>query len=179
MTIDGYRNSRLVKRKNVERECPDTKCSNLALTVKTTSFLHSHAQLPQVSPILCLLRKHTFKYSLLLKYKIYEEALISVRAFLSSNLRCFLRRITLKRSKSVRAFLRATCWRFLCHAEFFQASSTPASIHISWSLARRAPRGRPLIVIGQSLHLERGTDWRDMASDSSEEGPSTRTLNNN
>ena len=53
----------------------------------------------------------------------YAEALILARALRSSNRACFLRRMTWKRSKSVRAFRLWACSRFLAQLLSFHLAS--------------------------------------------------------
>lgn len=63
----------------------------------------------------------------------YAEALILARALRSSKRCCFLRRMTLKRSKSVRPFLRATWARFLAQFVSFHLVSISDFSHCFFS----------------------------------------------
>ena len=72
---------------------------------------------------------------------IYEEALTLAKDFRTSKRACFLNRITLNRSKSVKARLRSFCRRFLAHALSCHFASIPAFSHCFLTTPVRAPRG--------------------------------------
>lgn len=97
------------------------------------------------------------------------------RALRSSKRRWLLRRMTLKRSKSVRPFLLAKAARFLAQLVSFHLSSISAFSHAFLTAARREPRIRPGMTRGERRALDRGRACRGTARLSSEEGPSTRT----
>lgn len=106
---------------------------------------------------------------------VYAEALTLARDLRSSNRRCFLRRRTLKRSKSVRAFLRWFCSRFLAQLDSFHLASISDLVHSCFRVLWRLPRFRPSTLRWERRALERGMAWRMVASSGSSEGPSART----
>ena len=106
---------------------------------------------------------------------VYAEALTLARALRCSNRRCFLRRMTLKRSKSVRALRRSPCSLRLAQLLSFHLASIPAASQNFLTVPVRAPRGSFSITKGASRASDRGIAWRGTASFLSLEGPSTRT----
>lgn len=108
------------------------------------------------------------------RLRAYAEALTLARALRSSKRRCFLRRMTLKRSKSVRADRFACTSLFLAQLEFFHFWSISDFSQYFLTVAVRVARGRPVRTKSVRTTLERDTDWRGTARAASEAGPSTR-----
>lgn len=106
---------------------------------------------------------------------VYAEALTLARALRSSNRRCFLSRITLKRSKSVRPFLLWICSRFLAQLLSFHLASISFFCQSFLTAPFREPRMSPSTTNWERRHLARGTACRGTTSSGSAEGPSTRT----
>lgn len=106
---------------------------------------------------------------------IYAEDLTTLaRALRSSNRRCFFRRRTLKRSKSVSAD-RFSFWsRFLAQLEAFHLLSISAFSQNFLMVGVRAPRGRFSRTKSVRTVLEKETACRGTAMAESEAGPSTR-----
>lgn len=71
----------------------------------------------------------------------FAEDLTVANDFRTSKRACFLNRITLNRSKSVKVRLRSFCLRFLAHALSCHFASIPAFSHAFFTTPVRAPRG--------------------------------------
>lgn len=106
--------------------------------------------------------------------RAYAEALTLARALRSSKRRCFFKRMTLKRSKSVRADRFVCTSRFLAQLEFFHFWSISDFSQNFLTVAVREPRGRPARTKSDRTTCEKETDWRVTARADSEAGPSTR-----
>lgn len=103
--------------------------------------------------------------------------LVSSRAqeFLLLRIRtCFLRRVTLKRSKSLSCFLRDALSNFFAYELFDHLLSISDASHFFLRATVPAVRGRLSIFSPVSVMLERGAAWRGTASSDFAEGPSTR-----
>lgn len=104
----------------------------------------------------------------------YAEALTLARALRSSNRRCFFRRRTLNRSKSVSA-ARFVCWSFfLAQLDSFHFWSISAFSQNFLTTVVRAPRGRLGRTKPDRMVLEKETACRGTDRAASEAGPSTR-----
>lgn len=88
---------------------------------------------------------------------------------------CFLRRITLKRSKSVSCLRLTERSRFLAQALLFHLLSTESFSQRALRAVWPAARGSFSITMGVKERSEREAEWRGTAALGSEEGPSTRT----
>ena len=104
----------------------------------------------------------------------YAEAWTLARALRCSNRRCFLRRMTLNRSKSVRAFRRSPCSFLLAQLLSFHFASMPAFSHAALTVPVRAARGSLGMTKGANRTSVRRTACRGTTSLGSDEGPSTR-----
>ncbi len=109
-----------------------------------------------------------------LPFPVYAEALTLARAFLSSNRRCFLSRMTLNRSKSVSALLRSV-WSFrFAHLLSFHLASMPDFSHAAFRVPVRTARGSFSILRSDSSTSTKEMACRGTTSLGSAEGPSTR-----
>lgn len=105
----------------------------------------------------------------------YAEALTLARALRSSKRACFLRRMTLKRSKSESSFLLAICARFFAQLVFSHFLSISDFSHCFFSSAWRAPRFRFSTTRGDRRARERRRGCLLEARSGLLEGPSMST----
>ena len=104
----------------------------------------------------------------------FAAALTFANDFRTSKRACFLKRITLNLSKSVRARLFSFCVRFSAHALSCHFASIPAFSHCAFTTPVLAARGSLARIKGVRMSCARAIDWRGTAVLVEVDGPSMR-----